>query len=113
MFNNLHPAIRYDLSPAVQVIFDIHKALRIHQLLLKERAEFCVKEADANGREMFLSDEEVAERDKRFREASKDGGANPHKFVDKNTQNILFNHDCEKIAFERWDELWESEELST
>ncbi|KIJ33182.1 hypothetical protein M422DRAFT_783207 [Sphaerobolus stellatus SS14] len=92
---------------------DIHKALRIYQLLRKERAEFCVKEADANGREMLLSDEEVAERDKRFREASKDGGANPDKFVDKNTQNILFNHDCEKIAFERWDELWESEELST
>jgi len=85
---------------------DIPKALRIYQKLRKERAEFCIAEAAANGREMHLSEAEAADRDRRFREASKDGGANPDKFVDKNTQQILFTHDCEQNALEVWDELW-------
>ena len=55
----------------------------MQQALRKERGEFCVEEAAINGREMQLSEEEAAERDRRFREASKDGGKNPDKFVDK------------------------------
>lgn len=53
------------------------------QILRKERAEYCVVQAAENGRELHLSDEEAAERDRRFRAANKEGGANPDRVVDK------------------------------
>lgn len=90
---------------------EINKALRVYQKLRKERAEYCVIQAAENGRELHLSDEEAGERDRRFREANKEGGANPDRVVDKTLQNILFGFDCQKDALERWNELWNDSDL--
>ncbi|KAF8520029.1 hypothetical protein BU17DRAFT_75830 [Hysterangium stoloniferum] len=87
---------------------EINKALRIYQAgsLRKDRTEDCIARAAANGRELHLSDEDAKDRDRRFREANKEGGENPDKSADKQTQELLFGHDCEEDAFKRWGEFW-------
>ncbi|GAA6049561.1 hypothetical protein JCM3770_000848 [Rhodotorula araucariae] len=86
---------------------EIHKALLVYQALRKPRADWAVAMAANNGKGLHLSagkDQEA--RDAAFRSAAKEGGKNPDKAIDKETQRILYAHDCAKEAEERYDELF-------
>ncbi|BGP36585.1 hypothetical protein JCM10449v2_000486 [Rhodotorula kratochvilovae] len=86
---------------------EIHKALLVYQALRKPRADWAVATAANNGKGLHLSQGKDQEaRDAAFRSAAKDGGKNPDKAIDKETQRILYAHDCAKEAEERYDELF-------
>ncbi|TNY21991.1 hypothetical protein DMC30DRAFT_362450 [Rhodotorula diobovata] len=79
----------------------------VSQALRKPRTDWAVATAANNGKGLHLGagkDQEA--RDAAFRSAAKGGGQNPDKAIDKETQRILYAHDCVKEAEERYDELF-------
>ena len=86
---------------------DINKALRVYQAIRKPRADWAVLTAAANGKGLHLSQgKEQEARDAAFRAAKTTGGANPDKQIDKEVQKILYGHDCQKLAWEQYEELF-------
>ncbi|WWC90309.1 uncharacterized protein L201_005242 [Kwoniella dendrophila CBS 6074] len=87
---------------------DIHKALLVYQALRKTRADWAVLTAAANGKGLHLSSGLAQEaRDAAFKAAKKEGGENPDKAIDQNTQRILYAHDCIKEANDKFEELFQ------
>ncbi len=77
----------------------------------KERAEYAVAQAAANGRGLHLAEgEDQAARDERFRQADKKGGANPDKQVDRELQQILYGYDVALETEKQWNEVWKTVE---
>jgi salicylate hydroxylase len=71
----------------------------------KERAEYAVAQAAANGRELHLAEGDDREaRNERFRKADKKGGTNPDKQVDRELQKFLYGVDIALETEKQWDE---------
>jgi salicylate hydroxylase len=83
----------------------INKALRVYELVRKERAEKLVAMAAANGRAMQLSDGEAQkERDRQFAALKEGKGPVPDKWADSEVQKFIFGFDCVKVAEETFQE---------
>ena len=92
-----------DTSPA-----SINKALRVYQEIRKERADTLVQLAAQSGRALHLGEGAAkAERDAAFAAAAKTGKS-PDKWADRDTQGMIFGHDCMKVADERFEEIFSS-----
>lgn len=77
-------AVLGEVLAQINDVKDINKALRVYQELRKPRADWAVREAANNGKGLHLSSgRSQEERDKLFKSASKMGGSNPDKAIDK------------------------------
>jgi salicylate hydroxylase len=88
----------------------INKALRIYEKVRKERADFLVGMAAANGKAMQLADGEAQkERDRQFA-ALRNGqkGPVPDKWADADMQKIIYGFDCTKVAEEVFEETFQT-----
>ena len=92
-----------DTSPT-----SINKALRVYQEVRKERADTLVQLAAQSGRALHLGEGAAkAERDAAFAAAAKTGKS-PDKWADRDTQGMIFGHDCMKVADEKFEEIFSS-----
>ena len=79
----------------------VNKALRVYEVVRKERAETLVELAAQSGRAMHLGDGKAKEeRDRQFAELKKGGGSVPDKWADAEVQRKIYGHDCMKVAEE-------------
>ncbi|KAH7133719.1 hypothetical protein EDB81DRAFT_727149 [Dactylonectria macrodidyma] len=91
----------------------INKCLQVYELLRKERTTTLVELAAASGRTLHLGDGQAkAERDKMFSAANQNGKNVPDKWASPEVQEMIYGHDCMKIAAERFDELYKGLERS-
>ncbi|MCJ1312126.1 hypothetical protein MMC25_005800 [Agyrium rufum] len=85
----------------------INKALRVYEILRKERAERMVEMAAASGRALHLGEGEAKkERDRQFAASKEKKGSVPDKWADADVQKMIYGHDCVRDAEERFDELF-------
>jgi salicylate hydroxylase len=85
----------------------INKALRVYEVIRKERAETLVALAASSGKAMHLGEGAAKEeRDKQFAKFKDAGGKGevPDKWADANVQKQIYGHDCMQIAEETFDE---------
>lgn len=84
----------------------INKALRVYELVRKERAETLVDLAAQSGRDLHLGEGEAKkERDRMFAKAKKGGkGPVPDKWADADVQKKIYGHDCMKVAEDMFQE---------
>ncbi|KAH7022089.1 hypothetical protein EDB80DRAFT_884877 [Ilyonectria destructans] len=86
----------------------IGKCLQVYELLRKERTTTLVDLAAASGRTLHLGDGQAkAERDKQFSAANQNGKNVPDKWASPEVQEMIYGHDCMKIAEDRFDELYQ------
>lgn len=88
----------------------VERALRVYQALRKERAEALVELAAANGRGLHLGEGKAKEeRDRAFEKLQKEGGKSsvPDKWADAEVQKMIYGHDCERIAKDKFLEIFE------
>jgi len=87
----------------------IHKALKIYELVRKERAETLVQLAAASGRALHLGEGAAKdERDKQFAALKQGKGSVPDKWADAEVQKMIYGHDCMDIAEKSFHELFDS-----
>ncbi|KAI1201653.1 FAD/NAD(P)-binding domain-containing protein [Nemania serpens] len=85
------------------------RALKVYELLRKDRTSDLVEMADFSGRTLHLGEGKAKEeRDRQFAEARKSGGAVPDKWVSPDVQKMIYSHDCVAEARERFAELFAS-----
>ena len=89
------------LLSAVSSRYEIPKALQAYEKSRKHRAETVQQSGSENRIILHLPDgpEQIA-RDKQFRAAA--NGSNPDKWVDLETQKVLWGWDAEKAASDAW-----------
>ena len=79
----------------------INKALGVYERVRKNRAETLVELAAINGVAIHLGDGAAREeRDKMLAKLNVRKGESPDKFVDENTQKMMYGHDCVEVAKE-------------
>lgn len=79
----------------------INKALKVYELVRKERAETLVAIAAANGKAMHLGDGEAKEeRDRQFAALKSGKGPVPDKWADADVQKQIYGFDCMQVARE-------------
>ncbi|KAG8631619.1 hypothetical protein KVT40_000759 [Elsinoe batatas] len=82
----------------------INRALKVYELVRKDRAYMLVNLAAASGKELHLgSGEAQKERDAAF----KAGGKNPDKWADADVQKEVYGHDCMAVARDSFEKLFE------
>ncbi|KAH8599293.1 putative monooxygenase [Bisporella sp. PMI_857] len=87
----------------------INKALRVYELVRKDRAERLVEMAAASGRALHLGDGAAKEeRDRQFAALKEKGGAVPDKWADADVQRLIYGFDCQKVAEELFDEKFKT-----
>jgi salicylate hydroxylase len=87
----------------------INKCLQVYELLRKPRTTTLVDLAAFSGRTLHLGEGKAKEeRDRQFAEAKAKGGPIPDKWASPDVQEMIYSHDCMKIAGERFDELYRS-----
>ena len=85
----------------------INKALRVYEIVRKERAYTLVELAAASGRAMHLGEGAAkAERDAQFAALKKEGGKVPDKWADKDVQREIYGVDIVKVAGEKFEEYY-------
>jgi len=91
-----------DFSPS-----SINKALRIYELVRKDRAETLVELAAASGRTLHLGEGKAKEERDRLLAA---GGKStvPDKWADADVQKTIYGFDCMKVAEEMFDSQFET-----
>jgi salicylate hydroxylase len=83
----------------------LNKSLRVYEKIRKERAETLVELAAASGRVLHLGDGAAkAQRDRMFKE----GKTVPDKWADADVQKRIYGFDCQKVAEEEFQRLYES-----
>ncbi|KAI9371620.1 hypothetical protein BJX61DRAFT_17546 [Aspergillus egyptiacus] len=114
-----HPMLPYVAQGAAQAVEDaaalgvllseitskqeIPFALQAYEKSRKERAETVQQSGSANRITLHLPDgPEQEARDKQF-QASLNGGSNPDKWSDRQTQEFLWGWDAEKAALQTWE----------
>ncbi|KAK7751555.1 hypothetical protein SLS62_006505 [Diatrype stigma] len=87
---------------------NIAKALRIYELLRKDRTATLVDMAYTSGLALHLGEGEAKKaRDRQFAEAArKRGGPVPDKWASPDVQAWIYSYDCVKDAQEKFDELF-------
>jgi salicylate hydroxylase len=89
----------------------ISRCLRVYELVRKERTTHLVELAALTGRILHLGEGEAKkERDRQFAEAKAKGGKAPlpDKWASPEVQEMIFTHDCMKVAAESFQELYDS-----
>jgi salicylate hydroxylase len=87
----------------------INKALRVYELVRKERAETLVAMAAANGRTMHLGEGAAQEeRDRQFAALKSGKGPMPDKWADAEVQKMVYGFDCMKVAEDMFQESFAS-----
>lgn len=85
---------------------DIYKALKVYEMLRRDRAYTLVELAAASGRTLHLGEGAAKEeRDKAF-SAAKKGGALPDKWADADVQKMIFGEDIWETAEQNFDKLF-------
>ncbi|KAK9451830.1 uncharacterized protein V1518DRAFT_424794 [Limtongia smithiae] len=93
-----------DSSPAT-----INKCLRVYELVRKKRTTTLVDLAAASGRTLHLGEGKAKEeRDRLFAQAQAKGEQVPDKWASPDVQQMIYSHDCMKLAQESFDELYAS-----
>jgi salicylate hydroxylase len=90
---------------------NINKALKVYELLRKERTQIIVDLAAASGRSLHLGEGKAKEdRDKIFAALrDKQGrGPVPDKWADAEVQKMIYGHDCVQNAKEEFGKLFAS-----
>ncbi len=87
----------------------INKALRVYELVRKERAETLVEMAAQSGKDLVLGEGAAKEeRDRIYAEAKKGGGGPvPDKWADADVQRRTYGHDCMKVAEDMFQESFD------
>lgn len=92
-----------------QTAESVNKCLQVYELVRKERATTLVDLAAFSGRTLHLGESEAKkERNKQFAEANMNGGKVPDKWASPEVQEMIYSHDCMKVARERFDELYKT-----
>ncbi|KAI8633325.1 FAD/NAD(P)-binding domain-containing protein [Xylariaceae sp. FL1651] len=87
----------------------VARALKVYELLRKDRTSSLVDMAAFSGRTLHLGEGKAKEeRDRQFEEARKKGAPVPDKWVSPEVQKMVYSHDCVKDAQERFSELYSS-----
>ena len=93
-----------DASPSA-----IQKCLQVYEALRKERTSTLVDLAAESGRTLHLGEGKAKEeRDKEFAEAKASGKKVPDKWASPDVQEMIYSHDCMRLAEERFDELYKN-----
>lgn len=87
----------------------INKALRVYEMVRKDRAYALVDLASASGRALHLGEGAAKEeRDKQFAALKQGKGPVPDKWADANVQKEIYGFDCTKVAEESFEEMYNS-----
>ena len=88
----------------------IAKALKVYELLRKDRTALLVDMAYTSGLALHLGEGKAREeRDRMFEEArKKKGGPVPDKWASPDVQDMIYSYDCVRDASEKFDELFAS-----
>ncbi|RWA10027.1 hypothetical protein EKO27_g5089 [Xylaria grammica] len=82
-------------------------ALKVYELLRKERTYTLVELAAFSGRTLHLGEGKAREeRDRQFAEGRKKGNAVPDKWASPDVQKMIYSHDCVAEAQEKFEELF-------
>lgn len=85
------------------------RALKVYELLRKDRTSDLVEMAAFSGRTLHLGEGKAKEeRDRQFAEAREKGGAVPDKWVSPDVQKMIYSHDCVAEARDKFAELFAS-----
>lgn len=85
----------------------VARALRVYELLRKDRATTLVNLAALNGKAMHLGEGSAREeRDRMFAAAREKGNPVPDKWASPDVQQMIYSHDCMTNAQEKFDELY-------
>ncbi|KAH8680913.1 hypothetical protein BX600DRAFT_428890 [Xylariales sp. PMI_506] len=85
------------------------RALRVYELLRKERATTLVDLAALSGRTLHLGEGKAREeRDRLFRESKEKGKPVPDKWASPEVQAMIYGHDCIQNAQDKFEELYAS-----
>ncbi|MCJ1285514.1 hypothetical protein MMC26_004854 [Xylographa opegraphella] len=87
----------------------INEALRVYEIVRKERAETLVELAAASGRALHLGDDNEEARKKRdaeFAALRKGQGPVPDKWADAEVQKMIYGFDCDKAANAAFDKAF-------
>ena len=89
---------------------DIAKALKVYELLRKDRTALLVDMAYTSGLALHLGEGKAREeRDRMFEEArKKKGGPVPDKWASPDVQDMIYSYDCVRDAQEKFDEPFAS-----
>ncbi|KAL1966957.1 hypothetical protein VTN77DRAFT_3701 [Rasamsonia byssochlamydoides] len=119
--DSCHPMLPYVAQGAAQAVEDaaalgvllstissrqeIPLALQAYERSRKQRAETVQQSGSQNRITLHLPDgPEQRARDEQFRQAM-NGGANPDRWTDRETQRFLWGWDAEEAAMKAWEEL--------
>lgn len=86
----------------------IAKGLKVYEMVRKERVTTLVDLAALSGRTLHLGTGKAkAERDKQFAEF-KNGGKIPDKWASPEVQEMIYSHDCQQVARDKFQQLYQS-----
>ncbi|KAJ9134262.1 Monooxygenase [Pleurostoma richardsiae] len=86
----------------------VNRCLRIYEFLRKKRTTTLVDLAAASGRTLHLGESKAKEeRDRLFAEAKATGKNVPDKWASPEVQQMIYSHDCMKLAADMFDGLYE------
>ena len=84
----------------------VNKALRVYEMVRKERAEKLVELAAASGGALMEEEvEAIKKRDEQLA-AMGSGESVPDNFLDRRVQDMVFRHDCVKVMEEVFEEAY-------
>ncbi|KAI1133117.1 FAD/NAD(P)-binding domain-containing protein [Nemania abortiva] len=87
----------------------LSRALKVYELLRKDRTYALVEMAAFSGRTLHLGEGKAKEeRDRQFAEGRKKGNAVPDKWASPDVQKMIYSHDCVTEAQEKFAELFSS-----
>ncbi|KAI1436080.1 FAD/NAD(P)-binding domain-containing protein [Xylaria sp. CBS 124048] len=85
----------------------VSRALKVYELLRKDRTSALVEMAAFSGRTLHLGEGKAREeRDRQFAEARRTGKAVPDKWTSPEVQQMIYSYDCVAEARERFGELF-------
>ncbi|KAI1418788.1 FAD/NAD(P)-binding domain-containing protein [Xylaria sp. FL1777] len=85
----------------------LSRALKVYELLRKDRTATLVDLAAFSGRTLHLGEGKAKEeRDRQFAEGRKKGNAVPDKWASPEVQKMIYSHDCVTEAQEQFQELF-------
>ncbi|KAI0528388.1 FAD/NAD(P)-binding domain-containing protein [Xylaria digitata] len=85
----------------------LSRALKVYELLRKERTYTLVDLAAFSGRTLHLGEGRARdERDRQFAEGRKKGNSVPDKWASPDVQKMIYSHDCVIEAQEKFEELF-------
>ncbi|TPX10461.1 uncharacterized protein E0L32_008511 [Thyridium curvatum] len=88
---------------------EVHRCLKVYELLRKERTSELVDLAYQSGRALHLGEGKAKEeRDKQFAAFKENKASIPDKWASPDVQNMIYSHDCVAHARQNFDDLYKS-----